>query len=334
MGNRGLEIINKLFKVSFVPLIVWSVWLFFHPFEVYGDIKNLQVALTMVVGSFIAGATSTGGGAIAFPVFTKVLGIPAQDAKVFSLAIQSIGMTSACFAIRRLGINVEWKIVPWVSFGGVLGIVFGIGWLSKMIPSDFIRIIFTSVITTFGFVLFKIYQLKKYNVGFHEEIGSFGKKQKLQFLIIGFVGGIISGLIGNGIDIMTFSILVLYFRISVKISTPTSVVLMAINAVAGFLFICLFQNNFNPKVAEYWIAAMPIVVFGAPLGAIVCSFLTRKTIVYSLITLIFIEFISSLVLIPLRTPLVAFAGIIGAIAYIFFNRISLLAPSNSQEETL
>jgi uncharacterized membrane protein YfcA len=44
-------------------------------------------------------------------------------------------------------------------------------------------------------------------------------------------GGLMSGLVG--IDIVTFSVMVLLFRISEKIATPTSVILMALNAVIG-----------------------------------------------------------------------------------------------------
>ncbi|MDJ0901719.1 MAG: hypothetical protein QNJ55_23255 [Xenococcus sp. MO_188.B8] len=66
-------------------------------------LDNWQVALTMVFGSEIAGETSVGGGAVAFPVFTKVLHIAPQDAKLFSLAIQSVGMTAASVAIILIG---------------------------------------------------------------------------------------------------------------------------------------------------------------------------------------------------------------------------------------
>ena len=38
---------------------------------------------------------------------------------------------------------------------------------------------------------------------------------------------------GSGVDICSFSILSLLFRISEKISTPTSIVLMAINSLVG-----------------------------------------------------------------------------------------------------
>ena len=53
-------------------------------------------------------------------------------------------------------------------------------------------------------------------------------------MIIGFVGGNFSALAGSGVDICSFSVLSLLFRISEKVATPTSVVLMAINTCVGF----------------------------------------------------------------------------------------------------
>ena len=57
----------------------------------------------MCLGSFIAGATSEGGGAIAYPVMTlgpwKIAPLIARD---FSLMIQSIGMIAAGAAISKL----------------------------------------------------------------------------------------------------------------------------------------------------------------------------------------------------------------------------------------
>ena len=49
----------------------------------------------------IAGSTSAGGGAVAFPVMTLMFEISPECARNFSLAIQSVGMTAAAFAIWR-----------------------------------------------------------------------------------------------------------------------------------------------------------------------------------------------------------------------------------------
>ncbi|MCK5889994.1 MAG: sulfite exporter TauE/SafE family protein, partial [Methylococcales bacterium] len=81
-------------------LVTWAVWSgYTYPNGQATIAQNWPITLTMVFGSFIAGATSEGGGAIAFPVFTKVLAMPPFDAKVFSLAIQSIGMMAATVTI-------------------------------------------------------------------------------------------------------------------------------------------------------------------------------------------------------------------------------------------
>jgi hypothetical protein len=60
---------------------------------------------------------------IAFPVFTKVLQISPVDAKVFSLAIQSVGMVAASIAIIMMRVRVLWRVIVWVSLGGCLGII-------------------------------------------------------------------------------------------------------------------------------------------------------------------------------------------------------------------
>ncbi|OAD21050.1 membrane protein containing DUF81, partial [Candidatus Thiomargarita nelsonii] len=122
---------------------------------------------------------------------------------------------------------------------------------------------------------------------------------RLLLLVVGFVGGMMSGLVGNGIDIITFSVMVLLFRLSEKIATPTSVILMAINALVGFALHAFVIGGFTPLVHAYWQAAIPVVVVGAPVGAIISSLLSRMTIVRILIVLIMIEVISSLLLIPL-----------------------------------
>ncbi len=101
--------------------------------------------------------------------------------------------------------------------------------------------------------------------------------------------------------------MVLLFRLCEKVSTPTSVILMAINAVAGFILHKYVIGDFVEPVLNYWLAAVPVVVVGAPIGAMLCSLLKRKTIVRLLIYLIFIELVSSFLLIALSTTLIYFS---------------------------
>ena len=121
----------------------------------------------------------------------------------------------------------------------------------------------------------------------HSVIPAWTVREKSIVFAAGVLGGIMSGLVGNGIDISVFATMVLLFRISEKVATPTSVILMAFNAVVGFtLQVFVFQDFTNP-VLSYWLGAIPVVVVGAPLGAMFCSKLSRQTIANVLIGLIF-----------------------------------------------
>ncbi len=329
MSRRRRIPANSLLFSLGTALLVWVLVL-----SVAGISRFLQVlaehwpvALTMVFGSFIAGATSEGGGAVAFPVFTKLLGVAAQDAKIFSLAIQSVGMTAASLTIIAMRIQVEWRVVRWVSAGGLLGIVVGAALLAPLMSSVMLKMTFTMLVTSFAFTLYLLNRrlpLRRQAVP-SQAVGSAGV-----LFAAGLVGGMVSGLVGNGIDIVAFSVMVLLFRVNEKIATPTSVVLMAINAVAGFALHYFVVGGFNAQVAAFWLASIPVVVIGAPFGAIVCAMLNRQTIARVLIGLIVVEFVSSVLILPLDmsaaiTSIAIFFGFLSV--YLLMYKYSPYAPA-------
>ena len=118
---------QRLLAGAVIAATVWVVWLAYLGSEQARSIvtENWPVTITMSLGSVIAGATSEGGGAVAFPVFTKLLHIPTEHAKVFSLAIQSVGMTAAALVILISRIRIEWRVIFWASLGGAAGMLFG-----------------------------------------------------------------------------------------------------------------------------------------------------------------------------------------------------------------
>ena len=73
----------------------------------------------------------------------------------------------------------------------------------------------------------------------------------------GFLGGIFSSISGSGIDICSFACLTLLFRISEKTATPTSVVLMAINTVVGFLYRNYGQGGVEEDAWGLWLVCVP-----------------------------------------------------------------------------
>ncbi len=295
-----------------VAVTVWTVWLTLTgPSRALSNlIANWEAAVTMIFGSMVAGGTSMGGGAVAFPIFTKVLYVPPNDAKVFSLAIQSIGMSAASLTIVAMRTKVEWRFIRWASLGGVPGIIFGSVFLAPVLPPDVIKFSFTMMVCSFGIVLFALNRTRRRR---NLAIPSWGKRERVFSLVAGLWGGIVSGLVGSGMDIVGFSIMVLLFGLCEKVSTPTSVIVMAINAVVGFILHQYFVGDFVEPVINYWLAAVPVVVVGAPTGVMLCNLMKPKTIAWILIGLVLIELVSSLLLIPLNAKLLCYCLFVFAI---------------------
>jgi uncharacterized protein len=96
--------------------------------------------------------------------------------------------------------------------------------------------------------------------------------------------------------------MVLLFRLCEKVVTPTTVILMTMVTIPGFLVHLFFLRDFTPTVMGYWLAAVPVVAVGAPLGALICSHMKRHSIVLLLLFLIALEFCSTLILVPMSRP--------------------------------
>jgi len=144
-------IFNRPNWVSTVlPLtIVWLTWLIIvstkNLWWVFKNSKGPGVAgwkltLTMIFGSFIAGATSEGGGSIAYPVMTLILGIQSSVSRDFSLMIQSVGMTSGAFTIIYGEILVEKTAILYGSIGATAGICIGLWQIATRLPDAWSKI--------------------------------------------------------------------------------------------------------------------------------------------------------------------------------------------------
>lgn len=309
--------ISKRTVIVSITLFVWIAWLtILGPFNAFSHlVSNWESALTMIFGSIIAGGTSMGGGAIAFPVFTKVLEVDPEDAKVFSLAIQSIGMIAASMTICFTRIKVEWKAIRWGSLGGFLGIFLSLRFFAPLLPSDVIKMSFTMMVASFGITLLA---LNRGTRNYHFSMPLWTIRERGILVLAGFLGGMMSGLVGSGIDIFTFSVMVVLFHFCETVATPTSVIMMAINAVTGFAVQIFVLNDFAEPVLSYWLAAIPVVVVGAPLGAILCSLMHRQTIANIMIGLISLEVVTSLALIPLK-PITVYSSLIALVIFSFLN---------------
>ncbi|MBF0499554.1 MAG: sulfite exporter TauE/SafE family protein [Candidatus Riflebacteria bacterium] len=252
------------------------------------------VSLTMVFGSFIGGATAEGGGAVAFPVFTKVLHIQSTVARDFAFAIQSVGMTCGSILICRAGYKFLPDIFIWTFFGAAVSTILGLNFLAPFVFPPYPKILFSLFTLSFGgFLLWMNRGVRTIRT----DLSCDTWQRKSEFFLVGIIGGLITCLIGVGADVVLFVVLCLRYDVDEKIGTRTTIPLQAAVSMVAFSYL-MISGKLSSGVLPMWICAIPIVAFGGPLGANFCSWQKRGHVVIFLISLILIEFITTLWLIP------------------------------------
>ena len=193
-------------------------------------IDHWEAAAAMVVGSCVAGSTPLGGGAVGFPALVLLLHESASVGRGFSLAIQSIGMTSATIFLLARRAPVEWTLLKWTLVGSTLGTPMGAWLIAPHLHDVVVKLIFAVAWASFGIMhLMKMRELVTdhgANTRWRDWDGPIG-------LTIGVTGGIVASITGVAIDMMIYATLMLLYRADLKVSIPTSVLLMAFTSVVG-----------------------------------------------------------------------------------------------------
>ena len=264
--------------------------------------------------------TSEGGGAVAFPVMTLAFNISPAVARDFSLMIQSCGMTAAAFTIFWMRVQLEWRSIIFCSLGGIVGMAIGLEFIDPNLTPPQKKIGFVCVWFSFAFALFLLnlyHKRKTYKI-----IPDFKLWKMVVLTLTGFIGGIFSAVAGSGVDICSFSMLTLLFRVSEKTATPTSVVLMAGNTVVGFYWRQVIQQAVSADAYYYLAVCVPIVVLGAPLGSVLGSHFHRQVLAGLIYVLDTVALVSAYAIVPLTKALIGVSVGIIAFGFVFFGAIT------------
>ncbi|MEA5459829.1 sulfite exporter TauE/SafE family protein [Arcicella sp. LKC2W] len=291
---------NKIQKTKipwiylFFLITVLSCWLWYmlkhESFVIYT--RQWATVLTMIFGSFIAGASPEGSAAVAYPIFTLILKIQPAIARNFAFAIQSIGMTSASLLIIGMKLKVDWNYIIFVTIGGVIGLFLGTYYVVPLISPVQAKLFFVSLWLSFGIALWL--QNRKSQREVFESIQNFQNSDKGRLIIFGLIGGIISSIFGTGINIFTFCLMTIYYRVSEKVATPSSVIIMTFETILGLFIHTQLINDFQPEAFEIWLACVPFVAIFAPLGAFVISKMPRKAIATLLYIILIVQFFGAM----------------------------------------
>ena len=266
--------------------------------------------------------TSEGGGAVAFPVMTLAFRIAPSVARDFSMAIQACGMSAASATILLMHVRVSTHALIISSLGGALGMVFGLEVIDPLLTAPQKKMGFVSIWISFAVVLFILNRTHK-RVTF-DRIMDFSLWKGLVLFVAGVLGGIFTSFSGSGLDICTFSFLTVLFRVSEKVATPTSVILMAGNSIFGVYWRSAMMGGLDPEAWRYLIVCIPIVVIGAPLGAFIGSHLHRQVLAGLIYILDAVALVSAFVIVPQTPALLVLSIVTIGVGLAFFVAVSYL----------
>jgi uncharacterized membrane protein YfcA len=328
-GYAIAAVVRFMIKNKFLKYHLYIIGLVLGPWLIYMFwsakyslfIENWFVSAIMVLGAFVAGASSEGGGAIAFPTLTLLYDVDPHVARNFSLAIQSIGMTAATFVIFKLKIPVEKKALLFASLGGAVGIILGSFLVAPFVPSKPTKLLFVSLWLSFAIALYLINKNKTREI--YKSIPHFAVKDKYKLVLYGVLGGIVSSIFGNGLDIFTFCLLTLHYKINEKVATSTSVALMAFNSMVGFLLHLVILRDFQVVAFNYWLVAIPVVIIFAPLGTVFINSKPRQFVTGLLYAIIITQFIGAFVILRPSIWSVVYSVAILVAGGLFFWKLSL-----------
>ncbi|XP_046839160.1 uncharacterized protein LOC124433436 [Xenia sp. Carnegie-2017] len=314
------RVVGILIPFAIVHFIWWTCAIKYNYWALFPDLY--YISITMIFGSLIAGMTSEGGASVAFPVLTLAFNIHPTIARDFGLMIQSVGMSAAAFTIFWMRIQVEWRSIIFCSSAAIIGIIIGLEFIDPKLTPPQKKMGFVSVWFAFAFALFLLNRYHKRKT--FKIIPDFNAWKLGVLLVTGFIGGIFSAIGGSGLDICSFSVLTLLFRVSEKTATPTSVVLMAGNTMVGFYWRQVMMEQVHIDAYHYLAVCVPIVVLGAPLGSMIGSHFHRQVLASFVYITDTVALISGFAIVPVDATLVGVSVGIVLFGFAFFGILCYL----------
>jgi len=302
----------------------------------------------MAFGSFLAGSSPEGGGAVAFPVFTKVLDIEAPVARSFGLMIQAVGMTSASAFIlaKRRPIDVRATVLG--GLGGTVGLIIAYFTLmdtdqafrAPIVPAAWVKVTFTLLLATMSWIMIAALRSKD---GPPSIDMMWNKRTTVGLLLAASLGGMFSAMTGTGVNVLLFLFVVSLCGTRASIAVPSSIIAMTIVSIVGFAFFGLLEGQLSIGLDSaglvtsvggevvpgldagrfdlfgLWLAAVPIVVWGAPIGSLVIARVREDRLVAFIALLAAVEVVTTLVLVKqIREEPPLLVAVIGGVAAIPF----------------
>ncbi len=218
-----------------------------------------QLVLDVVLGFGIGlslGLLGGGGSILTVPALVYLVGQSPQAAVTASLVIVGANSAMGAFMHRSQG-TLNWRVALVFGGAGMAMAYLAAGW-SKAIPSDILMMLFAGLMLVVGAFM----MLRPTPVGSEE-----GGRGPLVTVLTGAGVGLLTGFLGVGGGFLIVPALVLLVGLPFRQAVGTSLVVIAMNSLAGFL-----GHLHGPPVDVRTVA---IFVTAGLTGALVGARLTR-----------------------------------------------------------
>ncbi len=181
--------------------------------------------LVFAAGIFF-GVFGAGGSILLVPILVYFLGLPVKMALGMSLLILVLTGGTATLAHARSR-NVSWKIgLRWAAVG-IVGSYLG-GRVAELVPETVLLTIFAIVVVTASVAMIKRRSPEAARVPVtHIDLP--------RVIVVAFTLGFFTGLIGVGGGFLLVPALVLVCGVDVKLAIGTSLLVITINSLGGFI---------------------------------------------------------------------------------------------------
>ncbi|MHC5268551.1 sulfite exporter TauE/SafE family protein [Enterococcus sp. LJL98] len=243
---------------------------------------GLLYFLVIVLANTIGAISGMGGGVIIKPIF-DLIGIHSVAAISFyaAVAVFVMAFVSTYRQIQN-GIQIQWKVAGWISFGAVVGGVLGSQALNQLLTlfsnEDWVTMI--QIVLTVLTLLFAFFYS-------YFDWRSFRLNRVWWYLFCGLTLGFLASLLGIGGGPINVSLLVLLFSMPIKEATVYSICTIFFSQLAKLvtIFLTTGYSVYDRSVLPYIIVA---AMLGGFLGARFSGILSPKkvTLVFQAVILL------------------------------------------------
>jgi uncharacterized membrane protein YfcA len=182
------------------------------------------------------------------------------------------------------------RLLGWTILGAATGMIVGSVAIAPQVAPNFVKLTFACVWMSFAILT----MAKNREVCAITGALPMGSREALRTgLLVGIVGGIIASVIGVGVEMTLYTVLVLMYRCDLKVAVPTAVSAMAAISILGAAT-HLALGDISRDVALKFLAAGPVVIFGAPIGTYILSVIPRVRALYVISVLCVLQFVWTL----------------------------------------